>query len=102
MKSVVAGNGPEAARPAIAAVRSLAADSILRQRLVDVGVGNALARILMEGPSAPDPATNADLTCAAEALQRCALVVPREPEATEALRKRLRSDGVEEALRSAT
>ena len=96
--SLVFGNGPLKARVAIAAVRSLAADSLLRPRLVERGVGNALARVLNEGPTAPDPATDADLALAAEALQRCALAVADSPDATEAVRARLRADGVEAAL----
>ena len=96
--SLAVGGGPRNARVAIAAVRSLAADSLLRTRLVERGVGNALARVLNEGPTAPDPATDADLALAAEALQRCALAVADSPDATEVVCARLRADGVEAGL----
>ena len=56
--SLAVGGGPRNARVAIAAVRSLAADSLLRTRLVERGVGNALARVLNEGPRRPNPATS--------------------------------------------
>ena len=91
-------SGPDSSREATAAVRNLAADSVLRQRLVDKGVGNSLARILLEGPTAPFPTRHSDLILAAEALQRCALAITDSPEATANVRKRLVADGVKTAL----
>jgi hypothetical protein len=98
---VVDGSGPSYARIAATAVRNLAAESVLRQRLVHKGVGNSLARMLIEGPLAPHPTSDADLVLAAEALQRCALAITGAAEETDRIRKRLVADGAEDALTSA-
>jgi len=66
VKNLVAGSGPSGARIAATAVRNLAAESVLRPRLVHKGVGSSLARMLVEGPLAPHPTSDADLVLAAE------------------------------------
>ena len=95
------GSGPSTVRIAATAVRNLAAESVLRPRLVHKGVGNSLARMLVEGPLAPHPTSDADLVLAAEALQRCALAITGAAEETDRMRKRLVADGAEAALTSA-
>jgi hypothetical protein len=95
------GRGPSDARIAATAVRNLAAESVLRPRLVHKSVGNSLARMLVEGPLAPHPTSDADLVLAAEALQRCALAITGAAEETDRMRKRLVADGAEGALTSA-
>jgi len=94
------GSGPSTVRIAATAVRNLAAESVLRPRLVHKGVGNSLARMLVEGPLAPHPTSDADLVLAAEALQRCALAITGAAEETDRMRKRLVADGAEGALTS--
>jgi hypothetical protein len=101
VKNLVFGSGPSDARIAATAVRNLAAESVLRPRLVHKGVGNSLARMLVEGPLAPHPTSDADLVLAAEALQRCALAITGAAEETDRMRKRLVADGAEDALTSA-
>ena len=101
VKNLVLGSGPSGARIAATAVRNLAAESVLRPRLVHKGVGSSLARMLVEGPLAPHPTSDADLVLAAEALQRCALAITGAAEETDRMRKRLVADGAEDALTSA-
>ena len=101
VKDLVIGSGPSNARIAATAVRNLAAESVLRPRLVHKGVGSSLARMLVEGPLAPHPTSDADLVLAAEALQRCALAITGAAEETDRMRKRLVADGAEAALTSA-
>ena len=96
-------SGPKEIRRWMACVRNLAADRHLRHSLVEKGVGNLLARVLVEGPKAVDPVTDADMTLAAEALQRCALGADRaeHKKDVQAARAKLEEDGVKIALETA-
>ena len=79
-------------RKSLAAVRSLATSAQLCPRLVEAGVAEALARALSTVETHPLGATAADLSVAADAIQRLAFV--------EKLRPRLLNRVVTDALSS--
>ena len=79
-------------RTSLAAVRSLATSAQLCPRLVEAGVAEALARALSTVETHPLGATAADLSVAADAIQRLAFV--------EELRPRLLNKAVTDALSS--
>ena len=78
-------------RKSLAAVRSLATSAQLCPRLVEAGVAEALARALSTVKTHPLGATPADLSVAADAIQRLAFVEDLRPQLSKAVTDALSS-----------